>query len=216
MRKGRPIHGGLAVADVGPMQMISAVMFSIVALGLCIAAVLALFGITHVSMSGVEAIERDGLARGMPAPGWSLTDSSGTIHRCPPEKPLQLIVFTDHSLQRFPAVIEGLRELIAQAADVEVVVLLKQPNKLAEPILRMLGLDGIPVLVGSPSLYGRYNVRVTPFVIFVDSAGQVRGSSLINHDWQIARLHEIAGLPVVPSDGQATGRFGRRTSRVPV
>jgi hypothetical protein len=139
-----------------------------------------------------------------------------SIHRSPPETPLQLIVFTDHSLQRFPSVVDGLRELAAEAPDVEIVVLLRRPNKLAEPTLRMLGLGGIPVLTGSPSLYGRYNVRVTPFVIFVDSAGLVRGSSLVNHDWQIAKLHQIASLPVVSPDGQATGWFGRRASRVRV
>jgi hypothetical protein len=196
--------------------MISATVFAIVALGLCAAAMMALFGITHVAMSGREAIERDGLVPGTRAPVWSLADSSGNIHRSPPDKPLQLIVFTDHSLQRFPSAVEGLRELAAQAADVEIVVVLRHPSDLAEPILRLLGLDGVPVLDGSPSLYGRYNVRVTPFVIFVDSAGRVRGSSLVNHGWQIAKLHQIASLPVVPPDGQATGRFGRGASRVRV
>jgi hypothetical protein len=192
--------------------MISAAVFVAVAVILCVAAVLALFAITHVAMSGREAIERDGLVAGTLAPSWSLADSSGRTHRSPPRKSLQLIVFSDHSLQRFPSVAKGLRELADRAADVEIVVLMRESNELAEPILELLGLHGIPVLVGSSSLYGRYNVRVMPFVIFVDSAGRVRGSSLVNHDWQITKLHQIASLPVETTDRRATGPFARRAA----
>jgi hypothetical protein len=175
--------------------MISAVAFTAVAVILCVAALMAVFGITDVSMWGQEAIRRDGMVKGTRAPSWSLADPSGNIHRSPPDKPLQLIVFTSHSLRAFPSVADGLRELRAEDADVDIVVLLRQPSELAEPTLRALGLGDIPVLTGSPSLYGRYNVRVTPFVILVDSAGRVRGSSLVNHDWQIAKLRQMASLP---------------------
>ena len=52
--------------------MLLASLFVVVALVLCMATVLALFGVTHVSMSGAEAIERDGLAPGIHAPAmWS-------------------------------------------------------------------------------------------------------------------------------------------------
>ncbi len=74
---------------------------------------------------------------------------------------------------------DGLREVMAQER-LEIVVLTRRRNELAEPVLRMIGLDGISVLTGSSSLYAVYNVRVTPFVIFVDSAGRVRASSLVN------------------------------------
>ncbi|MGH3305585.1 MAG: hypothetical protein ACRDOK_28750, partial [Streptosporangiaceae bacterium] len=59
-------------------------------------------------MSGSEAIERDGMYRGMPAPTWSLSDSSGSIVRSPPSRPLQMLVFTDHSLKSFPSLAAGL------------------------------------------------------------------------------------------------------------
>ena len=94
--------------------MILASSFVAVALVLCLAAVLALFGVTHVSMSGGEAVERDGLAPGMPAPVWSLMDSTGKVVRSPPRSPLQLVMFTDHSLKSFPSVVDGLREVMAQ------------------------------------------------------------------------------------------------------
>ena len=72
--------------------MLLASSFVAVALVLCMATVLALFGVTHVSMSGAEAIERDGLAPGIHAPIWSLTDSAGTVVSSPLRSLLQLII----------------------------------------------------------------------------------------------------------------------------
>jgi hypothetical protein len=195
--------------------MLLASSFVVVALVFCTAAALALFGVTHASMSGAEAIERDGLATGIHAPVWSLVDSTGKVVRSPPRTPLQLIMFTDHSLKAFPSVVEGLREVMAQER-VEIVVLTRRRNELAEPVLRLIGLDGISVLTGSPSLYAAYNVRVTPFAIFVDSAGQVRASSLVNHAWQVTKLLQLADLPLEPDNLSPRGRFWRRTAEAGV
>lgn len=189
--------------------------FVVVALVLCVAAVLALFGVTQLSMSGAEAIERDGLAPGMRAPAWSLADSAGDVVRSPPRAPLQLIMFTDHSLKAFPSVVDGLREIMAQER-LEIVVLTRRRNELTEPVLRLIGLDGIRVLTGSPSLYAAYNVRVTPFAIFVDSAGRVRASSLVNEAWQVTKLLQLADLELEPGNLAPRGRFRRRTARVGV
>jgi hypothetical protein len=191
--------------------MLLASSFVVVALVFCMATVLALFGVTHVSMSGAEAIERDGLAPGIHAPVWSLADSTGKVVRSPPRTPLQLIMFTDHSLKSFPSVVDGLREVMAQER-LEIVVLTRRRNELAEPVLRLIGLDGIPVLTGSPSLYAAYNVRVTPFAIFVDSAGRVRASSLVNEAWQVTKLLQLADLPLEPDNLVPRGRFLRRTA----
>ena len=185
--------------------------FVVVALVLCMAAVLALFGVTHVSMSGAEAIERDGLAPGMPAPVWSLVDSAGQVVRSTPRTPLQLIMFTDHSLNAFPSVVDGLREIMAQER-LEIVLLTRRRSELAEPMLRFMGLVGISVLTGSPSLYAAYNVRVMPFAIFVDSAGRVRASSLVNEAWQVTKLLQLADLPLEPDNLARRGRFRRPTA----
>jgi hypothetical protein len=190
--------------------MLLASSFVVVALILCVATVLALFGVTHVSMSGAEAIERDGLAPGRHAPAWSLVDSAGRVVQSPPRVPLQLIMFTDHSLKAFPSVVDGLREVMAQER-LEIVVLTRRRNELAEPVLRLIGLDRIPVLTGSPSLYAAYNVRVTPFAIFVDSAGRVRASSLVNEAWQVTKLLQLADLPLGPENLAPRRRFTRRT-----
>jgi hypothetical protein len=195
--------------------MLLASLFAVVALAFCLAAVLALFGVTQVSMSGAEAIERDGMAPGVRAPAWSLPGSAGYTVSSPPRTPLQLIMFTDHSLQSFPSVVDGLREVTAREG-LETVVLTRGRNDLAEPVLRMIGLPGIPVVTGSPSLYAAYNVRVTPFAIFVDSAGRVRASSLVNYDWQVTKLLQLANLPLAPQPAAPRSRFRRRAVRAGV
>jgi hypothetical protein len=194
--------------------MISAAVFVVVAVALCVAAALAILGTAQVYLSGPAAIEHDGLARGRRAPAWSLADSAGTVHHSPPSGPLQLVVFADHSLKSFPSVVDGLRALLAAEPELPVVVLLRQRNELAEPLLRMVGLDGAVVLTGTPALYADYNVRVGPFAIFVDDAGRVRASSLVNYDWQVAKLRQLAGVPVTAAELEAGGgRRGRRGPR---
>jgi hypothetical protein len=193
--------------------MTAAILFVVIAAILCAAAVLALLGVGQLALSGVGAIERDGLARGRLAPHWALVDSAGDMHRSPPDSPLQLIVFTDHSLKSFPSVAAGLRALSGDQAasagqdDLEIVILLRGPSEIAEPVLSQLGLGSIPVLTGSPARYADYNVRVIPFAIFVDSSGRVRASSLVNHDWQLAKLRQIAAVPLEAADlAAARGR----------
>jgi hypothetical protein len=175
--------------------VIWAAAFTVCGAAACLAAVLALLGLGQVRLSGSAAIERDGLATGTRAPAWSLRDSAGVTHTSPPLLPLQLVVFADHSLKSFPSVAEGLRELLADDSAVDVVLLLKHPNPMAKPVLAELGLGAVSVLVGSPALYADYNVRVGPFLIFADSAGLVRASSLVNYSWQVAKLRQLARLP---------------------
>jgi hypothetical protein len=181
---------------VGVAAVIWAIGFTTLGAVLCAAAVLAFLGIAQVRLSGPAAIERDGLATGTRAPSWSLADSAGAVRTSPPVLPLQLVIFADHSLKSFPSVADGVRELVAEDAGLEIVLLLRQPSPMAEPVLAELGLSAVTVLVGSPALYADYNVRVGPFLIFVDSAGQVRASSLVNYAWQVAKLRQLAGLPV--------------------
>ncbi|HYK30888.1 MAG TPA: hypothetical protein VEV63_02965 [Streptosporangiaceae bacterium] len=173
----------------------AAIGFIGIAVILCVAAVFGLLGVGQIALSGADAIERDGLARGKPAPRWSLADSRGVVRTSPPASQLQLIVFADHSLKSFPSVVAGLREL-SHRGDVEIVILTRGRHEGAEALIGQLGLGAVAVLAGSAAIYGRYNVRVMPFAIFVDSAGLVRASSLVNHDWQIAKLRQVAEIPL--------------------
>ncbi len=184
-----------------------AFVFIGIAIILCAAAVLGLLGIGQLALSGSDALERDGLPRGGRAPAWSLSDAGGITRTSPPACPLQLIMFADHSLKSFPSVVAGLRALRAlrAAAELEIVLLTRGPKPGAAEALAQLGLGGIPVLAGSPAIYADYNVRVMPFAIFVDSAGVVRASSLVNHDWQVAKLSQVAAIPV-EADEAGPGR----------
>ena len=181
-----------------------AVVFVVIAVIFCAAALLALLGVGQLALAGPDAIERDGLARGQSAPAWSLPDAAGMLHTSPPGRPLQLVVFGDHSLRSFPSVVAGLRSLRDDpAADVEIVVMTKSDAGHSRSALSQLGLDGIAVLSGTRAIYASYNVRVMPFAIFVDAAGRVRASSLVNHDWQLAKLRRVAGIPLEPSQTAA-------------
>ena len=182
--------------------MIAAILFIVVAATGCLAALLALLGTGQLALSAADALERDGLPRGKRAPRWAIADEAGTIRRSPPGSGLQLIVFADHSLRSFPSVVDGLRQLAGrgpEAGGPEIVILTRGDAGRSGPALRALGLGDIPVAGGSPALYGKYNVRVMPFAILVDSAGQVRASSLVNHDWQLAKLAQIAAIPLEPA-----------------
>lgn len=185
---------------------VAAIVFIAIAVFLCVAGVFGLLGVGQIALSGADAIERDGLARGQRAPRWSLTDSAGVVAASPPASQLQLIMFADHSLKSFPSVIAGLREL-SELGDVEIVILTRGRRASAEALAGQLGLGAITVVVGSAALYHSYNVRVMPFAIFVDSAGLVRASSLVNHDWQIAKLRQVAAIPL-----EADGLPARRAS----
>lgn len=186
--------------------MIAASLFIFVAFVLCVLTVLALLRIAFAEMSGSKGIGRDGLAPGAPAPSWSLVDASGRSVSSPPSNGLQLIVFADHSLKDFPSVVEGLKEIAAEAHELGIVILLREHNDMAAPLLRLLGLEAIPVVTGSPSLYGQYNVRVMPWMIFVDADGRARSSSLVNLAWQISKLWSLARLSL-PATPTATNRF---------
>lgn len=198
--------------------MLDGILFVIAAFAMCVACVFAVLSITDVEMAGSQAIKRDGMRAGARAPNWELADSTGVIRKSPPKLPLQLLIFAGHSLRSFPSVVQGLQNVLAETTDVEFVVVLSHQNEIAPPLLDLLGLGAIPVVTGSRSLYGRYNVRVSPWLMFVDSAGRVRSSSLVNEDWQVARLHQIARLPLESADAHAQGRSrsGRRASSVKV
>jgi hypothetical protein len=198
--------------------MISAMLFVFVAGVLCIAVILAILAVTHLYyLTTSRAIMDDGMARGAAAPTWALADSSGVVVRSPPEsKPFQLIVFADHSLKSFPSVAQGLLDLLRTTSELEIAILIRHPSDLAETIFRVLGLGQIPVLIGSSALYRRYNVRVIPFAIFVDSERRVRASSLVNSARQVEQLWRLANVALGPAEVQAAGHRGRRPARAGV
>lgn len=174
-----------------------AVSYVVIAAALCLICVLALLGIGQLALSGSDALERDGLARGTAAPAWALPDLTGVIRRSPPAQPLQLIMFADHSLRSFPSVVDGLRAL--DRTGLEIVIMTRGAARDSQQALAQLGLADVVLVTGSAARYASYNIRVMPFAIFVDSAAKVRASSLVNHDWQLAKLRQVAELPLEPA-----------------
>jgi hypothetical protein len=172
-----------------------AAAFVIIAASLCAAAVLAILSTGQLGLTGSAALERDGLPRGKRAPAWTLRGHDGRSWSSPPARGLQLIVFADHSLKSFPSVLAGMKALSADQS-VEIVVLTRGTAAHASRVLGPLGLTGAAVLDGSSALYAKYNVRVMPFAIVVDQAGRVRASSLVNHDWQVLKLAQVAAIPI--------------------
>ncbi len=179
--------------------MALAVAFVILAAILCAAAVLALLGTGQLGLSGSEPLERDGLARGKRAPGWTLPGHDGAPVHSPPARGLQFIVFADHSLKSFPSVLAGLKTLAA-GQHMEIVVLTRGTAAHAWRVLDGLGLVGAAVVDGSPALYARYNVRVMPFAIIVGQDGRVRGLQ--------PGEPRLAGRQAGPGSGDP-GRCGR-------
>lgn len=194
-------HEHLQVIYGTPVIAVAIVYIGIATI-LCAAAVFGWLGIGQIALSGSDAIERDGLARGQCAPSWVLADNRGAEHRSPPARNLQLAVFADHSLKSFPSVVAGLRALRDRetAAELDIVILTRGPASGAAAVLAELGLADLPVLAGSARLYASYNVRVMPYAIFVGSDGLVHGSSLVNFDWQLAKLRRIADLEIEPDE----------------
>lgn len=193
--------------------MVYSVVFTVISFLLCVAAVLAVFGIIHVYMSGSGAIERDGIIPGSVAPAWSIADSAGRVRRSPPASGLQLIVFGNHSLKAFPSLLDGLRDLSDLDPSLDIVILSDGDSSLTGPFFKVIGLGHFAIIAGSRSLYARYNVRVSPFMIMVDSAGRVRASSLVNHDWQVMTLYKIACLEPDPADRPGPAHRGNQLAK---
>lgn len=178
------------------------------------AAIIAIFATVEVYyLSGSRAIADDGLRRGSRAPSWSLAGASGRLAVSPPRQaPLQLIVFADHSLASFPSMADGLRALAHDPSCPEILLLTRHPSRLVQTALESLGLGRLEVVTGSPALYGKYNVRVMPFVIAVDSAGRVRASSLVNQAWQVEKLWRLAQVDLGPGEFPRRARLWPRRS----
>jgi hypothetical protein len=204
---------GRIVYTSGQVRVIPAVLFLVAGLVIGAAAIVAILATVDIFyLSGSRAVADDGLRRGAAAPRWALIDGNGHPVRSPPTlRPLQMIVFADHSLRSFPSVAEGLAALSEQAPHLEIIVLTRNPAPLARPALESLGLGHLPVVAGSPALYGKYNVRVMPFIICVDSVGRVRASSLVNHAWQVEKLWRLAEAALAPGEmAPVRGRLARR------
>jgi hypothetical protein len=168
------------------------VLFVVVSGVLLSATLFAFLTVGRIVLSGSAGLKGDGLVPGRTAPRWSAKDQRGQRHELGSGGRWQMLVFTDHSLSAFPSVVDGIVRMADRPAAPDVLVVADQAR--AETAVRgltRLGID-VPVLAVPVRVYHQYNVRVLPWVFFVDPGGTVRASSLVNASWQLEKLWVIA------------------------
>jgi hypothetical protein len=158
---------------------------------LVVLTLLVLVGVGIVRLESPLGVLRDGIPDGKRAPSWRLADAAGVTRQCPSGR-WQLLLFADHSLREFPDLVAGLKRLTAEEPELETLVLSKGHMELTERLLAgPLGLD-LPILHVDDAFYRRFNVRVMPFVFFVDPAGVVRAPAIVNHEDSLQRMWTLA------------------------
>ena len=188
----------------------ASVLFVIVGGVLLLTAVLALLSIGRLALGGSAGLRGDGLAPGSRAPRWSGVDQHGRTWSVPSGRGWQMLLFADHSLAAFPALLPGLDQARRDPDALEIVVLARASTaRKARAAMSRLGLD-LPMLGVPERLYGRFNVRVMPWAMFVDAAGTVWGSSLVNETWQVKKLWVIARARAAEREHAARGQVGAR------
>jgi hypothetical protein len=116
-----------------------------------------------------------------------------------------MLLFADHSLQAFPLLVDGVRQLREEPDGPDVIVVTPEDTaQVAREAIGRLGLD-VPVVAVPPRVYHRYNVRVMPWAFFVDPGGTVWASSLLNLQWQVQKLLAIARARAAQNPGSAAG-----------
>jgi hypothetical protein len=185
-----------------------AVLFVIVGGALLVAAVLALVSVGRFALGGSAGLLGDGLGPGSRAPRWSGTDQRGRRWSVPSGERWQLLLFADHSLGAFPELLPALDGPGDDPDDPEIVVLARAATAgKAVAAMPRLGLE-LPVVGVPERLYGRYNVRVMPWAMFVDPTGIVWGSSLVNRSWKVEKLGVIARARAAEHRRPAQARAG--------
>lgn len=164
-----------------------------------------------VRLESPLGILRDGLPLGARAPRWTIRDDRGRLRKVPSGESWQLLVFGDHSLEAFPDLVSGIKRLTEDEPSLEVLVLHSAHPAEAEmtaEALRLLETD-LPLVKADDRLRSSYNVRVLPFLIFLDAAGRARGRGLVNSDAAVQALWREAYASRLAND-RRTARRGTR------
>jgi hypothetical protein len=166
---------------------------------------LAVLAILRIGMTRLESylgLGRDGLPLGTLAPAWELRDSTGEIHQAPSRENWQLLVFGDHSLKEFPAVVDGIRQL-ASLSGVEAILLSRANVRAVSEVARSFQLS-VPIVSVDQRFYSKHNVRVMPFLIILDPDGRVRAEGLVNYEETVLKMWRRSQLSLAESRLSAT------------
>lgn len=143
-------------------------------------------------LGSAVGIARDGFPPGTKAPPWSLPDLEDHLRVTPAGDHWQLLIFVNRALVGFPELINGMRHLVRDAQDLEVIILSSEDKE--SNAITAEGLDlQLPVVTVDQAFYDHYRVRVMPFAFFLDPRGFVRWVGLLNsetelfHAWRMIR-----------------------------
>lgn len=159
---------------------------------------LALLAVLRIGFGRLESrvgIERDGPRRGRPAPTWRLPDLSGHIQSSPGNGHWQFLLFADHSLASFPALVAGINRIHADRFGAETLIVTRRTAGLDAETAARLGIK-VPIVLVDQAFYDRYNVRVMPFAVLLDPPGIVRWASVANYEEQLRRELRLAQAAV--------------------
>lgn len=172
--------------------------FVVAALIACTLCLVSLVGLGFVEVESPLGMLRDGLKRGDKAPPWELIDANGVKRGVPSLASWQLLVFADHSLKEFSGLIEGIRGLLVAEPELEAILLHRGNHEITRLTVELLNLLTLPLAVvpTTQRFYERYNVRVMPFVMFLDPQGFSRARGMVNDSGSLFALWRAAMVPL--------------------
>jgi hypothetical protein len=183
----------------GPSLRRTAVLAAVA--GLLVAlTLLVLIGVGIVRLESPLGVLRDGLQPGERAPRWALRDLDGVERRSPSSR-WQLLVFGDHSLREFGGFAEALNRLQENSPELEIVLLSRGHPDLTDYILRQVLDLRVPIVHVDEAFYRRYDVRVMPFLYFIDPGGVIRAPAIVNQERTLLRMWQLAQARTAEAGG---------------
>jgi hypothetical protein len=180
-------------------------IFTVLALALLLLGVIGLLRIGALRLESNLGRLRDGLRVGKEAPRWRLRDLSGLYQQVPAGHLWQLLLFADYSLLEFPEVPPAVRALCRDNG-IEGMLVCKSNLEVTSKVAEILEF-GLPIVSVDDDFYWTHNVRVMPFVFFIDPDGIVRGSGIVNDEETLRGIWEFAQL-----EGRAASRISSSVS----
>jgi len=148
---------------------------------LLLACVSALIALGVGSLESRMGITRDGIGIGKRAPMWQARDLAGQVRRGPHGSSWQVLVFADQELAVFQDLRAGLNRIHSSDSDIEVLLLSPRSKEICDVIADSLAIS-VPMIPAAEDLYGRFRVRVKPFVHVIDPHGVVRAKGVANYE----------------------------------
>jgi len=162
--------------------LVSYIVLWVLVLGLCLLVFLLYRQLGIMYLGSAEGVSRDGLAKGTPAPDFSLTDQYGRVqHLAANRGRPTLLVFGSPSCSPCRVLFPQLEDWAQHHPEFGVFWLNATTPEESLKFASDLGAV-IPVLPHSADskLADQYRVRVTPFSFMLDESGVIRAKGLVN------------------------------------